>query len=90
MHVSCMLCSVLAGLLFVAMIPLALVILTLKQFDEAASKTLKECMRQLPRFTVGRAQRDHVKGILNFTKAFLNEMLASRAPVMSRGCMIFF
>ena len=45
---------------------------------------------QLKRFIVGRAQRGHVGGgVLNFTKAFLNEMLASQAPVilMSPGCM---
>ena len=36
---------------------------------------------------VGRAQR----GTLNFTKAFLNEMLVSQAVVllMPTGCMIF-
>ena len=38
-------------------------------------------MMQLPRFIVGRAQRDHVEGVLNFTNAFLNEMSVSQALV---------
>ena len=54
---SQMLCSLFVGLLFDAMVPLAIFFAS-KQLDEAANETAKECLMRLPRFIGCRTQCD--------------------------------
>ena len=48
------------------------------------------CMKQLPKFILNRAQRDHEEGSLNFTRASLNEMSAPQALVILNPLVAWF